>query len=79
MKQVLWQGTKLVLVGLAAGLVGSFWLMRLLAGLLYGIVPTDASVLAAVAGVLAVVAAAACLIPARRATRVNVVSALRYE
>jgi ABC-type antimicrobial peptide transport system permease subunit len=79
MKQVLWQGAKLVLIGLAAGLVGSFWLMRMLAGLLYGIVPTDASVLAAVAGVLAAVAAAAFLIPARRAARVNVVSALRYE
>jgi ABC-type antimicrobial peptide transport system permease subunit len=73
MKQVLWQGTKLVSIGLATGVVGSFGLMRLLAGLLYGIVPTDASVLAAV------VAAAACLIPARRATRVNVVSTLRYE
>jgi predicted permease len=79
MRHVLWQGTKLVSIGLAAGLVGSFALMRLLSGLLYGVVPTDASVLAAVAGVLAVVAAAACLIPARRATRVDVVSALRYE
>lgn len=79
MKQVLWQGTKLVSIGLAAGLVGSLGVMRLLRGLLYGIGPTDASVLAAVAGLLALVGAAACLIPARRATRVNVVSALRCE
>jgi len=79
MTQVLRQGSRLILAGLALGVLGSFWLMRLLAGLLYGVVPTDPFVLAAVAAVLAAVAAAACVIPARRATRVNVVDALRCE
>ncbi len=79
MKQVLWQGMKLVLIGLAAGLAGSFWLMQLLGRLLYGIVPTDASVLVTVAGVLVVVAGVSCWIPVKRAARVNVVNALRYE
>jgi predicted permease len=79
MKRVLWQGLRLILVGLAAGFLGSFWLMRLLAGALYGVVPTDGYVLAAVAAVLAAVAAAACVIPARRAMRVDVAGALRCE
>jgi ABC-type lipoprotein release transport system permease subunit len=53
--------------------------MELIAGLLYGVEPTEPSVFALVAGVLAVVAVAACWLPSRRATRVNVVSALRCE
>jgi predicted permease len=79
LKQVLWQGSKLVLMGLVAGFVGALWLMELIGGLLYGVEPTEPSVFVLVAGVLAVVAVAACWLPSRRATRINVVSALRCE
>jgi putative ABC transport system permease protein len=79
LRQVLSQGLGLVLLGLAGGLAAAFGLMRLIRSLLYEVEPTEPSVLALVAGVLALVAVGACLIPARRATRVDVVTALRCE
>jgi predicted permease len=79
LKQVLWQGSKLVLLGLVAGFVGALWSMELIAGLLYGVEPTEPSVFALVSAVLATVAVAACWLPSRRATRVNIVTALRCE
>jgi predicted permease len=79
LKQVLWQGSKLVLLGLVTGLGGALWSMELIAGLLYGVEPTEPSVFALAAAVLAAVAVTACWLPSRRATRVNVVSALRCE
>lgn len=76
---VLRQGMLLTLVGCAAGLALGFALTRLLAGFLFGVRPGDPASSAAVVILLALVAFAACVIPARRALRVDPVRALRYE
>jgi predicted permease len=77
LRMVLGQGMALVLAGLAVGLAGSLLLTRVLGGLLFEIEPTDPTTLAAVSALLLVVAAAACFIPARRATLVQPIIALR--
>ncbi len=76
---VLKEGMALVGIGLAIGLAGALALSHLAASLLYGVEPQDLVSLAAAAIVLLVVAAAACYGPARRATTVAPVTALRYE
>ncbi|HMD99122.1 MAG TPA: ABC transporter permease [Terriglobia bacterium] len=76
---VLKDGMALTAVGLAIGVLGALGLTRLLAGFLFGVSARDPWTLALVSLILAAVAAAACLIPARRATRVDPMVALRFE
>ncbi len=78
MAMILRQGLGLVLAGLALGIVGAFALSRMLDRLLFGIPPTDPVTYAAVGVLLLLVAAAACLLPARRAASVDPLVALRH-
>jgi len=68
-----------LVAGVAAGLLGSVWISRLAKDLLFGVTPNDPSTLALAIVVLVAVALFACYIPARRATRVDPMVALRYE
>jgi putative ABC transport system permease protein len=79
LRLVLVQGTRLTLLGVAIGVLGALALSRLLGTLLFSVSATDPLTFAGVAGLLAVVALLACFIPARRATRVDPIVALRYE
>ncbi|HWA26454.1 MAG TPA: ABC transporter permease [Lacunisphaera sp.] len=76
---VITQGMALVVVGLAAGLVGAYGLARLLSSLLYEVQPFDQSVYSAVAVLFGVVACLACWLPSWRASRVDPLVALRAE
>jgi putative ABC transport system permease protein len=69
----------MTLIGLVLGWIGAFLLSRVIAGLLYGVSAKDPLTFAGVSIVLLVVALLACLLPARRATRVNPIVALRAE
>ncbi|HXM45220.1 MAG TPA: ABC transporter permease [Bryobacteraceae bacterium] len=73
------QGMALAAVGIVAGLIGAVLLTRVMAGLLFGVSATDAFTFGAVSAILAAVACAATLIPARRATGVDPMVALREE
>ena len=79
LKQVLWEGGRLAALGLAAGLIAALILTRLMTSLLFEIKPGDPITLSASAAILAFVALLACYIPARRATRVEPMTALRKE
>jgi ABC-type antimicrobial peptide transport system permease subunit len=79
LRMVVRQGLGLALAGAAVGLVGALIVSHLMAGLLYGVRPTDPFTFAGVALLLIAVALLACYIPARRAIRVDPLVALRYE
>jgi ABC-type antimicrobial peptide transport system permease subunit len=79
LRMVVLDGMRLVAVGLAIGLCGAFAVMRLLSSMLYGVSATDLPTFAAIAAVLAGTALVATIIPARRATRVDPMLALRAD
>jgi putative ABC transport system permease protein len=76
---VLRQGLRLALIGIAAGLVGALGLTRLLKSLLFHVSAMDAGTFVLGAAALGAIVLLACYLPARRATRVDPLVALRYE
>jgi putative ABC transport system permease protein len=79
LRMVLWMGLRLIALGVIVGLLASLGVSRVIASQLSGVSPRDPLTLGVVAGVLLVVGCAACYFPARRATRVDPMVALRYE
>ena len=79
LRLVVGQGMKMAMIGALAGLVASLALTRFMKGLLFGVSASDPLTFAAVALLLTMVASLACLIPARRATKVDPMVALRCE
>jgi predicted permease len=79
LRMVLMDGARMALVGVAIGLVTSLGLTRLMSGMIFGVSAHDPLTFAGVCGLLVLVALAACYVPARRATRIDPVVALRSE
>jgi putative ABC transport system permease protein len=79
LKLILSQGIKLTVIGVGCGLVGAYLLTRALSSLLYGVTATDTATFVFVSLLLIAVALIATYMPARRATKVDPLVALRYE
>jgi putative ABC transport system permease protein len=79
LRMVLWMGARLIALGLISGLLASFGVARLIASQLWGVSPHDPITLCGVVAVVALAGLAACYFPARRATKVDPMVALRYE
>jgi putative ABC transport system permease protein len=79
LKLIIGNGMAMALIGVGAGLVGAFALTRVMAGLLFGVAATDAVTFVTVSLGLVAIALLACYLPARRATKIDPLVALRYE
>jgi putative ABC transport system permease protein len=79
LKIVMGQGARIAAIGLPAGIVAALALTRLMATLLFGVTPADPSTFAAVVLLMLAVVLLACFVPARRAMRVDPITALRHE
>jgi len=79
LRPIVTQGFRLALAGITVGMAGTLALSRVLTSLLFGIAPNDPATFVAVAILLVCVALLACYLPARRATKVDPMVALRYE
>lgn len=79
LRLIIGQGLALILTGVIIGLVGAFMLTRLMTGLLFGVSATDPWVFAIISLTLIAVALAACLFPARKATQIDPMAALRHD
>jgi predicted permease len=79
LRMILGQGTRLALIGAGIGIAAAFGLTRLMSNQLFGVTATDPVTFLSVAALIVLVALAACYIPARRATKVDPMIALRYE
>ena len=79
LKLVLRSGMSPAFIGAAIGLAGAYAITRVMSSLLFEVTPTDLTTFAAVSAILMMVALLACFIPARRATKVDPLVALRYE
>jgi putative ABC transport system permease protein len=79
LRLVIGQGVRLALIGIGFGLAAAWALTRLMGTLLFGVSPTDAETYVAIGLLFLLIALVACFVPARRATRVDPLVALRYE
>jgi len=79
LKLILGQGMRLSMIGMVLGLAAAYALTRLLSGLLFGIKATDPITFVLVALILTAITAAAAVVPARRAVRIDPIMALRHE
>jgi putative ABC transport system permease protein len=79
LKLIISRGLKLALIGIGLGSAGAFLLTRVMTGLLFGVSPTDPLTFISIGALVLVVALSACYLPARRATKVDPLIALRYE